>query len=137
MKRGLFVTALGVLSSAFLVACSSGSSTAPAGAAPTSSEVKVSAASGFKFNVPTTAYKVGQTYKFTVTNTDVLPHEFALLPKGEMDHSKALAFVPDTDFGANKTVTKEVKFDKPGTYEIACHVPGHYEAGMKVEITVS
>ena len=45
--------------------------------------------------------------------------------------------MPDTDFGANKTVTKEVKFDKPGTYEIACHVPGHYEAGMHVEITVS
>jgi len=27
-------------------------------------------------------------------------------------------------------------FDEPGTYEIGCHQPGHYAAGMHVEITV-
>jgi uncharacterized cupredoxin-like copper-binding protein len=28
-------------------------------------------------------------------------------------------------------------FDEPGTYEIGCHQPGHYAAGMRVEITVT
>lgn len=27
-------------------------------------------------------------------------------------------------------------FDEPGTYEIGCHQPGHYAAGMRIEITV-
>lgn len=27
-------------------------------------------------------------------------------------------------------------FDSPKTLEIGCHEPGHYEAGMKIEITV-
>ena len=27
-------------------------------------------------------------------------------------------------------------FDLPGTYQIGCHQPGHYAAGMKIEVTV-
>lgn len=28
-------------------------------------------------------------------------------------------------------------FDQPGTFEIGCHQPGHYAAGMKMQITVT
>jgi uncharacterized cupredoxin-like copper-binding protein len=28
-------------------------------------------------------------------------------------------------------------FNQPGTVEIGCHEPGHYDAGMKIKITVS
>jgi uncharacterized cupredoxin-like copper-binding protein len=27
-------------------------------------------------------------------------------------------------------------FTEPGTYEVGCHQPGHYGAGMKIEVTV-
>lgn len=28
-------------------------------------------------------------------------------------------------------------FDQPGTFEVGCHQPGHYSAGMKMQITVA
>jgi heme/copper-type cytochrome/quinol oxidase subunit 2 len=27
-------------------------------------------------------------------------------------------------------------FDQPGTYEVGCHQPGHYAAGMKIDVIV-
>ena len=29
------------------------------------------------------------------------------------------------------------RFDKAGTFEIGCHQPGHYDAGMKITINVT
>ena len=31
----------------------------------------------------------------------------------------------------------ETAFDEAGTYEIGCHEPGHYDAGMKLTVEVS
>ena len=27
-------------------------------------------------------------------------------------------------------------FSEPGSYEVGCHQPGHYAAGMKIDVTV-
>lgn len=29
------------------------------------------------------------------------------------------------------------KFEEAGTFEVGCHEPGHYDAGMKIEVVVS
>jgi uncharacterized cupredoxin-like copper-binding protein len=34
------------------------------------------------------------------------------------------------------TVTREFTFTQTGDFEFACHVSGHYEAGMLLPITV-
>lgn len=35
-------------------------------------------------------------------------------------------------------VTKKLNFTfaKAGKYEVACHTPGHYSAGMKIDVVV-
>jgi uncharacterized cupredoxin-like copper-binding protein len=38
--------------------------------------------------------------------------------------------------GPNDTAVTTFTFDTPGVYEFACHLPGHYEYGMRGEIEV-
>jgi uncharacterized cupredoxin-like copper-binding protein len=56
--------------------------------------------------------------------------------EGTMAHASA-----DGSAGINvaPSETGEITytFDQPGTLEIGCHEPGHYEAGMKVAVTVA
>jgi uncharacterized cupredoxin-like copper-binding protein len=37
--------------------------------------------------------------------------------------------------GASKSI--RFTFKQSGTYEIGCHIPGHYKAGMKIDVTVA
>ena len=41
------------------------------------------------------------------------------------------------DVPAGATVRLVMSFDQPGALEFACHVPGHYPAGMRGTITVT
>lgn len=83
----------------------------------------------FAFDLPDT-FAAG-THTFEVTNAGVAPHEFALGAVG--DHHGHLAQTTQMAGGATETLTVDLE---PGTYEIGCHVPGHYEAGMSFTITV-
>ncbi len=51
----------------------------------------------------------------------------------------ALGMIEEDDMPAGATGTLDLTFTEPaeaGKLEFACHVPGHYEAGMKLPITV-
>jgi len=93
--------------------------------------------------------KKGETIKFVVTNTGKLEHEFALAtPEGQKEHAKemkamaaeggkmdhsdpnALTIPP----GESKTLTWT--FTKSVPVAFACHVPGHYEAGMRGDVEI-
>ena len=39
-------------------------------------------------------------------------------------------------FDAGKTMTLEFTFTEAGIFQFACHVPGHYAAGMALTIHV-
>lgn len=57
----------------------------------------------------------------------------------ELD-AMALATVEEDDLGPGKTHTLELTFTQAypaGTLEFACHLPGHYELGMELPISVS
>jgi uncharacterized cupredoxin-like copper-binding protein len=41
------------------------------------------------------------------------------------------------DIEPGKTKTLTWTFTEPGEYQLACHVPGHYEAGMVIPIAVT
>ncbi len=110
----------------------------------------------FKFSPASLALKPGKT-KFVVANAGVIMHDFAVLNPGadaktaakahvkEMGGSgspeemaivekAALLEIEDTQSG--KTRESAVVELTPGTYEMACLIPGHYEAGQKGTVVV-
>ena len=87
----------------------------------------------------------GQTVKFVVTNAGRVRHEFGIGTHDEQAaHAEMMLADPDMkhEDGSIVTVepgqTKELvwRFGKPGRYEAACQVPGHYTAGMMSTIVV-
>lgn len=71
-------------------------------------------------------------YTFAITNDGAAPHEWALSAVGDHGHH----FAQTRQLAAGASQELEVTLE-PGVYEYACHVPGHYEAGMKGTITVT
>jgi uncharacterized cupredoxin-like copper-binding protein len=84
-----------------------------------------------------TELKAGTTYLFEITNAGAATHEFVLEPATAVDEPlsrvangvKAEAEAEDIAPGQTKDVLWT--FPAPGEYQMACHVPGHFEAGMK------
>ena len=68
---------------------------------------------------------------FDIANDGAAPHQFTVAPAGSS--GAPLADTGAMDAGATDTVTLDLA---PGTYEIACHIPGHYEVGMKATLVV-
>lgn len=84
--------------------------------------------------------KAGQTVRFIVTNAGKMKHEFVIGNVEEQrQHAEMMKQMPEMKHDERNAVslepgeTKELvwQFGKPGTVEIACHIPGHYEAGMR------
>lgn len=90
-------------------------------------------------------FRVGQSYQFVVTNRGALPHEFMILPEmpdvGAKDmedlDNVAVGMISEDELGSGSTESIEVTFNQAGTFELACALPGHYDAGMKLEIEVA
>jgi uncharacterized cupredoxin-like copper-binding protein len=88
---------------------------------------------------------VGVPVTFVVTNVGVAPHEFVIGDeaaqlahettmggRATMDHDEPTAI------GVAPGETKELTltFDEPGEVLAGCHIPGHYAAGMRADISV-
>lgn len=131
---------LPILMIAALSACAGGSSKPNQ---PVDVEIT---ANEFGFESSLTTFSVGVPYHFVVTNKGTVAHEFMILEPmepgtmsmEEMD-DMALALIEEDDLPPGATASVDVTFTEPappGTLEFACHTPGHYEAGMKLAITV-
>lgn len=93
-----------------------------------------------------TTFTAGETYHFVVENDGQLAHELMIvqpIEPGSMDmeamDEMALYVVHEDDLGAGDTVEFDFTFpdDAAGTdLEFACHISGHYEAGMHLPIDV-
>ena len=89
-----------------------------------------------------TQLKAGQLYLFEVTNTGAATHEFVMEPATAVD--EPLAKVANgakmeaeaEDIAPGQTTDLLWAFPTPGEYQMACHVPGHFEAGMKATFNV-
>ncbi len=92
--------------------------------------------SEYKFQSSLTTFSQGVPYRFIVMNAGRKEHEFAIMPKGVSDTSKALVEVDEDDLPPNTTVTRTFTFNQTGDFEFACHVGHHYEKGMVLPIVV-
>lgn len=88
----------------------------------------------------------GETIRFTIKNTGEIEHEFVLDSHHKvMEHKAIMAKFPEMEHDDPNAVrlmegtSGEIiwTFSKTGTFEFACLIPGHYESGMKGDITVA
>ena len=89
--------------------------------------------------------KRGEQVKFVLRNAGTVEHEFMLdSVKNNAKHKIQMEKNPDMehDDPNGKRLTpndsNEIvwRFTKPGTFEFACLIPGHYESGMHGTIVV-
>lgn len=129
-------------------------STAAENTTPADRTVEI-AMTEFAFEPASLTVVAGETIEFVVTNDGVVPHEFRLsnahrieehIASGHEDHGDEgegghhegdADVVIEVEAGATDTVTVTFPEDATIFTEIACLLPGHYEAGMKGEVTYS
>jgi len=130
--RRVVLSIVAMLAIAVLVgACASAGG--QASGSPT--EVQI-ALSEFKIESPQTTFDTGTAYRFVIKNEGTTAHDWSIMPRGETDENQALIQVDEAELPAGATVTQDFTFTQTGEFEFACHVPGHYEAGMLLPITV-
>jgi plastocyanin len=79
--------------------------------------------------------------EITFENKGQVGHELILLPEdariagpAQYDESTALDVIPS--IARDVTVRRTIELD-PGTYQIVCLLPGHFESGMEADLIVS
>ena len=118
------------------------------GGSPTSGpqQVQVTEAD-FKITSSVTTFTAGTSYHLVITNAGRTAHEFMIMPSdmgsmpgmsmGEMD-KMALAKVENITPGQTRTLDYTFPASTAGSHpQFACYYPGHYEAGMKLDVTVN
>ena len=140
--------AVSVVSIGLVLGVASISQTDVAQAAAKLGEQKVAVTmTDITYSVKSIQVKKGVPVTFTFVNRGRAVHEAVLGSHAEqVAHDKEMAAMGDMVMpdGANAIalksgVSKKLRytFAKAGRYEIACHTPGHYNAGMKIDIVVT
>ncbi len=93
--------------------------------------------SEFRVESPRTTFVRGTTYRFTITNKGQIPHEFMVISPGHQGHMMGVLHVEADALPPGSAITQDIVLPAAGTYEMDCHLPGHYEAGMKLLVEVN
>jgi uncharacterized protein (DUF305 family)/uncharacterized cupredoxin-like copper-binding protein len=116
----------------------SGGATPAAGAQTGAQQVAVTLTEFSVALAPTTLH-AGQPYAFVVTSDGTVTHEFVIEWPGATHEplvdGDQMAMVEGIAPGESRTL--EWTFADPGSYQLACHEPGHYEAGQFLVIEVA
>jgi Cu+-exporting ATPase len=106
--------------------------------------ITMTTADALRFAPDVVTVRQGETIQFQINNPGAVPHEFVIGDASEQQaHEREMASggmsaepnaiaVP-----AGQTVQLVYTFDRAGTLEFACHVAGHYAAGMRGTINIS
>ena len=98
-----------------------------------------------KFTPDRLDVKKGEQVRFVIQNKGALKHEFTLASVKDNDkHAEMMKKFPDMEHDdpnaksvdPGKTAEMVWRFTKTGTFEFACLIPGHREAGMHGSVTV-
>ncbi len=101
---------------------------------------------GMMVFLPTTLrVKRGETVRFDVTNAGKLRHEFRIdTVAGNAEHAAMMREMPDMKHHEGNSIALAPggsghlawTFTHAGTFQFACLIPGHFEAGMHGTILV-
>lgn len=108
--------------------------------------IEIAMGDNMRFTPSSVAVKQGETVRFVISNKGQLLHEMVIGDRKTLDEHAALmvkfptmehdelymAHVP-----AGKQEALVWTFNRPGEFDFACLVAGHYQAGMVGKITVS
>lgn len=98
-----------------------------------------------RFTPATLRVKRGETLRLRVRNDGRLMHEYVLgTPPENAKHAELMVKFPDMEHDEPYMAhvlpgeTRDIvwNFNRPGRFEFACLIAGHYSAGMKGNITV-
>lgn len=87
----------------------------------------------------------GETVRFVVKNAGQMLHEFVIGTKKELEeHAAMMKKFPNMEHdepymahvASGATGELVWTFNRPGQFDFACLIPGHYEAGMQGKIIV-
>ena len=114
--------------------------------AKVSRTIKVDMIDAMRFLPDTINVKEGETIRFVVTNSGRMMHEMVIgTPQKLKEHAAMMAKSPGMQHDApylahvapGKTGEIVWTFNRPGTFEFACLIAGHYEAGMRGTLVVT
>ena len=134
--RTLFMLVILCLAASSLVGCSGGSSGATTVTITMTDFTIASSLTNFQVNVP---------YHFVVTNNGAVAHQMLIMPvmdasaTADQVKSATLAGIGGDGLAAGGNQRFDYTFTAAapsGKLEFACHVAGHYEAGMHLGIVV-
>lgn len=103
-------------------------------------------AGGMAFSPAELTISHGETVRFVVTNRGVLDHEMVIdTVEANLEHMQVMMMNPDMrheDPNAVSLAPGESgeliwTFSQPGTFQFACLIPGHMEAGMHGPLNVN
>lgn len=107
--------------------------------------IEISMQDGLRFEPAHFTVREGDTVRLVVHNTGKMLHELVLGQTKDLDEHAALmkkfpGMEHDEPYMAHVAAGKNSEiiwqFDKPGTIQFGCLIPGHYEGGMVGSITV-
>jgi uncharacterized cupredoxin-like copper-binding protein len=107
--------------------------------------IEVRMLDSMRYSPDTIDVKQGETVRFVHKNKGKVMHEFVLGTKKELDeHAALMKKFPGMEHdepymahvAAGKTGQIVWTFNRPGSFDFACLIPGHYEAGMVGRINV-
>lgn len=107
--------------------------------------VKVVMSDKMRFTPASIQVKQGETIRFVVRNEGKMTHEMVLGTIAELqEHAALMRKFPEMEHDDPNSISvapgKQAelvwRFTHAGTFDFACLVPGHYEAGMKGQLLV-
>jgi len=107
--------------------------------------VNVEMNDAMRFRPDSIRVKRGETIRFIVRNTGKVKHEMVLGTIEELkEHAEMMRKFPEMEHADPNQVSVEPgmtgeliwRFTRAGTFDFACLVPGHFEAGMVGKVRV-
>ena len=146
MKRTLLLLVAGLA----LVAAACGNDS-PSGSNDAATRTVAITMRDIAFEPTSLQVDAGETVRFVFTNEGKLSHDaFLGDTAAQAEHETEMRAADDSHGGGHggdtegaisvepgKTGELTHTFEKAGEIQIGCHEPGHYEAGMKIDVTVA
>ncbi|OGU23014.1 MAG: hypothetical protein A2580_08330 [Hydrogenophilales bacterium RIFOXYD1_FULL_62_11] len=117
----------------------------PGDSAKVDRTIEVTMDDAMRFTPDNISVKAGETVRFFVRNAGKIPHEMVI---GSLDdlkaHADMMRKMPGMEHADPNMITLKAgqrggivwQFDKAGTVDFACLIPGHMEAGMMGKVMV-